>query len=202
MRDRTEHISVDSCFDGDNFLSIFAQYLCRRKPGYLQSRCSSSYNGKALEQEAERKIGWLLKLFFAGTATFVGYQIFPYLGDNLIQQSVSLLHVKDPLFKRMGASRLSRFAIDDERRMKIVEMGGAQELVNMLSTAKDDRTRKEALKALAALSNSVEAAGILHQAGLTSVMRSMADSFEDAEAEKYRSGLLKRFQDLRYDDSS
>ena len=29
-----------------------------------------------------------------------------------MQQSVSLLHVKDPLFKRMGASRLARFAID------------------------------------------------------------------------------------------
>ena len=34
----------------------------------------------SLEKEAERKIGWVLKLFFAGTATFVGYQIFPYLG--------------------------------------------------------------------------------------------------------------------------
>ncbi|KAK3422689.1 uncharacterized protein LOC104454436 [Eucalyptus grandis] len=182
-----------------------ATYLCRRKPGHLQSRYCSSYSGKdelALEQEAEKKIGWLLKLFFAGTATYVGYQFFPYMGDNLIQQSVSLLQVKDPLFKRMGASRLSRFAIDDERRMKIVEVGGAQELVNMLSNAKDDRTRKEALKALAALSNSVEAAGVLHQAGLISVMRSIPGSFEDAEAEKYRSGLLKRFQDLRYDDSS
>lgn len=29
-----------------------------------------------------------------------------------MQQSVSLLQVKDPLFKRMGASRLARFAID------------------------------------------------------------------------------------------
>lgn len=29
-----------------------------------------------------------------------------------MHQSVSLLHVKDPLFKRMGASRLARFAID------------------------------------------------------------------------------------------
>ena len=37
--------------------------------------------------------------------------------------------------------------------MKIVEMGGAQELINMLGAAKDDRTRKEALKALAALSH-------------------------------------------------
>jgi hypothetical protein len=30
----------------------------------------------------------------------------------MIQQSVALLRVKDPLFKRMGASRLSRIAIN------------------------------------------------------------------------------------------
>ncbi|KAM0996494.1 hypothetical protein ACFX2C_006495 [Malus domestica] len=41
-----------------------------------------------------------------------------------------------------------------ERRMKIVEMGGAQELVNMLGAAKDDNTRNEALKALTASSPS------------------------------------------------
>jgi len=33
-------------------------------------------------------------------------------------------------------------------------MGGAQELLNMLSTAKDDRTRKAALQALDALLHS------------------------------------------------
>lgn len=38
--------------------------------------------------------------------------------------------------------------------MKIVEIGGAQELLNMLGAAKDDRTRKEALKALHAISHS------------------------------------------------
>lgn len=38
--------------------------------------------------------------------------------------------------------------------MKIVEIGGAQELVNMLAEARDDCTRKEAFKALAALSGS------------------------------------------------
>lgn len=38
--------------------------------------------------------------------------------------------------------------------MKIVEIGGAQKLLNMLEGAKDDRTLKEALKALAALSQS------------------------------------------------
>lgn len=155
-----------------------------------------------MEEEAERKIGWFLKLLFAGTATFVGYQFFPYLGDNLMQQSVSLLQVKDPLFKRMGASRLARFAIDDERRMKIVEMGGAQKLVNMLGVAKDDRTRKEALKALVALSHSDEAVGALHNAGAISVIRSTPDSIEDVEVEKHKLNLLKRFEDLRYDDSS
>lgn len=33
-------------------------------------------------------------------------------------------------------------------------MGGAEELVNMLVGAKDDKTRKQALKALAAISKS------------------------------------------------
>lgn len=41
--------------------------------------------------------------------------------------------------------------------MKIVEMGGACQLLNMLEAAKDDRTRKEALKALSALSQSGQA---------------------------------------------
>lgn len=46
------------------------------------------------------------------------------------------------------------FCYIDERRMRVVEIGGAQELINMLGGAKDDRTRKEALRALAALSYS------------------------------------------------
>ncbi|XWS07583.1 hypothetical protein CRYUN_Cryun41cG0001400 [Craigia yunnanensis] len=154
-----------------------------------------------LEQEAERKIGWLLKLIFAGTATFVAYQFFPYMGDNLMHQSVSLLYVRDPLFKRMGASRLARFAIDDQRRMKIVEIGGGQELLNMLGSAKDERTQKEALKALSALSKSDEAVKALHSAGAILVIKSTPDTFEDAEIGTYKSNLLKRFHDLRYDIS-
>ena len=35
-----------------------------------------------------------------------------------------------------------------------MEMGGAQELINMLGNAKDDSTRKEALRALSAISKS------------------------------------------------
>ncbi|XP_016161863.1 uncharacterized protein LOC107604723 isoform X3 [Arachis ipaensis] len=113
-----------------------------------------------------------------------------------MQQSVSLLRVRDPLYKRMGASRLTRFAIDDERRMKILKMGGAEELLNMLSTAKDDRTRKAALEALAALSQSDKVLASLHNAGAISIIRSAPNSLEDAEVEKFKLSLLKRFQDL------
>ncbi|PIN07229.1 hypothetical protein CDL12_20206 [Handroanthus impetiginosus] len=183
------------------------QNFCRRNPGDVQSRnFSSSFHRRvderSIEEEAERKIGWLLKLIFAGTASVVAYNLFPYMGETLMQQSVSLLHVKDPLFKRMGASRLARFAIDDERRMKIVELGGAKELVNMLAAAKDDRTRKEALKALVAISKSDQAVDALHEAGAIPVIRSSPDSAEYNEIEKYKSNLLSRFQDLRYDISS
>ncbi|CAN6705324.1 unnamed protein product [Malus baccata var. baccata] len=184
-------------------LATCSKYYCTRSPvRNAPPHNFSTYNGKdelSLEEEAERKIGWMLKLIFAGTATCVAYNIMPYMGDTLLQQSVSLLTVKDPLFKRMGASRLAQFAVDDERRMKIVEMGGARELVNMLGGAKDDRTRKEALKALSALSPSDKALGALHQAGAISVIRSTPDSLENAEIEKYKSSLLRRFQDLRYD---
>ncbi|KAM1054161.1 hypothetical protein FF1_001585 [Malus domestica] len=184
-------------------LTAYSKYYCTRSPvRNAPPRNFSTHNGRdelSLEEEAERKIGWMLKLIFAGTATCVAYNIMPYMGDTLLQQSVSLLTVKDPLFKRMGASRLAQFAVDDERRMKIVEMGGAQELVNMLGAAKDDSTRKEALKALTALSPSDKALGALHQAGAIPVIRSTPDSLENAEIEKYKSGLLRRFQDQRYD---
>ncbi|KAL8093787.1 hypothetical protein AgCh_035607 [Apium graveolens] len=191
---------------------VFNHFLYRRSTScpvlkFLCSLLNAAHNymaldERAMEEEAERKIGWFLKLLFAGTATLVGYQFLPYLGDNIMQQSVSLLQVKDPLFKRMGASRLARFATDDERRMKIVEMGGAQELVNMLGVANDDSTRKEALKALLALSHSDEAVGALHNAGAISVIRATPDVVEDSEVEKHKFDLLKRFQDLNYDSSS
>ncbi|XP_071934417.1 uncharacterized protein [Coffea arabica] len=145
-------------------------YLCRRNPLSAQSRNLSSFHGRderSIEEEAERKIGWFLKLIFAGTATVVAYQFLPYM---------------------------------DERRMKIVEIGGAQELLNMLGTAKDDRTRKEALRALDAISKSDEARGSLQKAGAISVIRSIPDSAEDAEVKKFKLSLLDRFKNLSYED--
>ncbi|XP_040378169.1 uncharacterized protein LOC102705610 [Oryza brachyantha] len=154
---------------------------------------------RALEEEAEKKFGWILKIFFIGTAGLVGYQFFPYMGDNLLQQSISLLHVKDPLFKRMGASRLARFAVDDERIMKVVEMGGAQELLNVLEGAKDDKTRKQVLKALVALSKSEEAAGFLDKVGAYGIVSSTPNSPDPdyAEIETYKTSILKAFDELK-----
>ncbi|KAJ6429331.1 hypothetical protein OIU84_020876 [Salix udensis] len=184
-------------------------YLFRFNPRNVPSRNFSSSSSPfsrtdelSVEEDVERKIGWLLKSIFVGTAGFVGYQFFPYMGDNMLRQSVSLLHVKDPFFKRSGASRLARYAVDDGRRMKIVEIGGAKELLIMLEAAKDDRTRKAALKALAAVSQSDEAVGALHLAGAISVINSIPDSSEEAEIEKFKGSLLKRFQDLKYESSS
>ncbi|XP_057433129.1 uncharacterized protein LOC130725950 [Lotus japonicus] len=185
-----------------------SNYLFRTRNGVkIQSRKFSSPSVKDQltaeeELEAQEKAGWLLKTIFFVTAGVAGYHFFPYMGDNLMQQSVALLRVKDPLFKRMGASRLARFAADDERRMKIVEMGGVQELLNVLSTAKDDRTRKEALNALAALSQSDEVLASLHRAGAISIIKSAPNSLEDADIERFKLSLMKRFQDLKYDVSS
>ncbi|KAK5795707.1 uncharacterized protein LOC108466285 [Gossypium arboreum] len=123
-------------------------------------------------------------------------------GDYLMHKSVSLLHIKDPLFKRIAASRLARFAIDDRRRLKIVKIGGAQELLNMLVYAKDELTQKEALKALNAISKSDGALKALHNAGAISVIMSIPDTSVDAEIGTYKTELLKRFRDSGYDVSS
>lgn len=81
--------------------------------------------------------------------------------------------------------------------MKIVEVGGAEHLLNMIGDTKDDKTRKEALKALVAISLSDEAVGFLQRAGAVSVIRSIPNSsLGDVEIEKYKSSLITRFEDL------
>ncbi|OVA15770.1 hypothetical protein BVC80_1829g80 [Macleaya cordata] len=72
----------------------------------------------------------------------------------------------------------------------------------MLNAAKDDRTRKAALKALVGLSTSDETVGALYQAGAISVIRSTPTSLEEAEIMTYKSNLLKRFQDLKFEDAA
>lgn len=48
-------------------------------------------DGLSIEEDAERKIGWLLKMIFAGTASLVAYQFFPYMGKlNTLRISYQL----------------------------------------------------------------------------------------------------------------
>lgn len=44
-----------------------------------------------------------------------------------------------------------------------------------------------------------EAVGALHSAGAISVIMATPQSTEDAEIEKYKAKLLKRFKDMKYD---
>lgn len=46
-----------------------------------------------------------------------------------------------------------------------------------------------------------DAVGALHHAGAISVINSTPDNLNDAEVEKYKSSLLKRFREFRYDTS-
>ena len=40
----------------------------------------------ALEEEAEKKMGWLLKLIFIATGSLVAFQFFPYMGKVAFRQ--------------------------------------------------------------------------------------------------------------------
>lgn len=44
-----------------------------------------------------------------------------------------------------------------------------------------------------------EAAAALHQAGAISVIRSVPEPVDDQDITRYKSVLVKRFEDLRYD---
>lgn len=165
----------------------------------IQTRALSSVSqGDDIEEDVDNKAAWLMKAFLFGTAVYAGCYFVPLMGDSMIQQSVALLRVKDPLFKRMGASRLSRIATNDDRRRTIVEMGGVHGLVNMLNTAPDDLTRREAMKALASLSQSDIAVNALHHAGAQSVINSITDSTTDDDMLKYKSKLLRRLHELKF----
>jgi hypothetical protein len=57
-----------------------AIHLCRKNAPFSIGTLLLLADELSIEQDAERKIGWLLKIIFAGTASAVGYQLFPYLG--------------------------------------------------------------------------------------------------------------------------
>ncbi|CAM6121825.1 unnamed protein product [Calypogeia fissa] len=157
---------------------------------------------QSLDQETERKAGWMLKALAAVTFTYVGLNVFPLMGDNLVKHSVRLLRTKDPLFRRSGASRLTLIATDDERRLKIVDAGGVGALVDMLQTASDDDTRREAAKALATLSECDAAVEELHKTGVQPLVDTLSTSSSDSETQQHSLFLLERLQEWRTRTSS
>ncbi|KAL3679443.1 hypothetical protein R1sor_022399 [Riccia sorocarpa] len=151
-----------------------------------------SQGAEALEEETERKAGWMLKGIAAATLTYVGFNVFPLMGDSMVKHSVALLRTHDPYFKRSGASRLTLIATDDERRLRIVNAGGVAALVRMLESATDDETRREAVKALATISEIDAAVEALDATGVQSLLVTLAGSSVDLESQQYATTLLER----------
>ncbi|KAI0527063.1 hypothetical protein KFK09_002659 [Dendrobium nobile] len=112
------------------------------------------------------------------------------VSHGLIFVSVGSFALRTAGFQQLDFNR----SVIDERRIKVAEMGGAQDLLIMLETAKDDKTRKEALKALLALSHSDAVAEILQQANAAAIVASAPDSSEFDEIGNCKSSLLKRFK--------
>ncbi|KAL2652824.1 hypothetical protein R1flu_020952 [Riccia fluitans] len=151
-----------------------------------------SQGAEALEQETERKAGWMLKGIAAVTLTYVGFNVFPLMGDSMVKHSVALLRTQDPYFKRSGASRLTLIATDDDRRLRIVNAGGVAGLVNMLESATDDETCREAVKALAVISQIDAAIEALDATGVQPLLVNLAGSSLDLESQQYATTLLER----------
>lgn len=149
------------------------------------------------EMEMVKKVGWLIKLLAAVTLTYVSFNVFPIMGDSLIWQSVALLHSEDPFMKRSGASRISLIATDDKRRKNFVEAGGIKELAKMLESAADDKTRREAVKALTSLCHCDVAVEALHETGAESFISSLANGALDLDVQNQAIALMKKLDDWK-----
>ncbi|KAH7285052.1 hypothetical protein KP509_33G010100 [Ceratopteris richardii] len=161
---------------------------------YCTQRPATEDEDAPIESELRRKIGTLIKLLAAVTIAYVSFNMFPIMGDSLIWQSVALVRLEDPFMKRSGASRISMIATNDKRRKSFVEAGGVTELTKMLETAPDDKTRREALKALASLCECGVAVEALHATGAERLLRSLADGSVDPDIESQSQLLLKKLE--------
>lgn len=70
-----------------SFIFLLIEKRKRKRNSFLNWVSILLADELSIEKDAERKIGWLLKLIFAGTASAVAYQLFPYLG-----LSIGLIH--------------------------------------------------------------------------------------------------------------
>ncbi|KAK8918390.1 Dynamin-2A [Platanthera zijinensis] len=152
-------------------------------------------------QEANKEVRWWLEKVVFGTSGTVPYTMFLYYKDNILLGSRSGSKVRDPDSKRTSSSGLAYFAVGHERRMRVVEMGGAQDLLEMLEGARDDKTRKEALKALLSLSHSDAVAEVLRQSGAAVLVASVPDSLEFHEIGNCKSSLLEQFREPEHNPS-
>ncbi|KAG0592483.1 hypothetical protein M758_1G249500 [Ceratodon purpureus] len=138
---------------------------------------------------------WVVKGLVLAMLTYIGMNVAPMMGENMVRHSVSLVKVKDPFMKRSGASRLAMIATDDEKRKRIMDAGGVKALMGMLETAADDDTRREAVATLAMLSLYDPAVEAMHKAGGLPLVSSLSESTTDSIIREHCSALLEKFGD-------
>lgn len=150
-----------------------------------------------IESEVRRKVGWMIKILAAITITYVSFNMFPIMGDSLIWQSVALVRLDDPFMKRSGASRIAMIATNDRRRKNFVEAGGVTELAKMLESAPDNKTRREAVKALVSLCECEVAVEALHATGAEGLLKSLSQDSSDGDLESQSLALLKKLEEWK-----
>ncbi|CAK9191534.1 unnamed protein product [Sphagnum troendelagicum] len=154
------------------------------------------------EAVQERRGTWVIKGLVLAMLTYIGMNVVPLMGESMVRQSLALVRVKDPFFKRSGASRLSQIATDDTKRKKIVDAGGVAALLGMLETAFDDDTRREAVKALASLSPYGGAVEAMHEAGGQFVLKTCAASTSDTDTQECIAILLEKLKQWKANNST
>lgn len=143
------------------------------------------------QEEAQDMPGsWVVKGLVLAMLTYIGMNVAPMMGENMVRHSVSLVKVKDPFMKRSGASRLAMIATDDDKRKRIVDAGGVKALLSMLETAADDDTRREAVTALAMLAHYDPAVEAIHTAGGGLLVNTLSESTTDNVTQEHCSALL------------
>lgn len=167
----------------------------------FHNRMYSSSAVKGLQQEGvpepheevtEMPGNWVVKGLVLAMLTYIGMNVAPMMGENMVRHSVSLVKVKDPFMKRSGASRLTMIATDDEKRKRIVDAGGVKALMGMLETASDDDTRREALTTLATLAPYYPAVEAMHKAGGLPLVNTLSESATDSIILEHCSALLAK----------
>ncbi|GAQ88827.1 ARM repeat superfamily protein [Klebsormidium nitens] len=143
--------------------------------------------------EEERKGSKVVRVLAIMVLGYIGWNIYPLMGESMVTHAVALTRSKDPFLQRSGASRVAMIATTEKRRRKVVELGGVASLARIVrNESVDDVTLEQVLDSLVKICEGPEAIAALREADLnTTLQRVMASRTESGLLDK-ASVLLER----------